>query len=210
MGIPKSEMGFQNEEKSVRILRALKTLFFLITMFISLLFFSAPILIAMVDSLLPSALLYPDSLSFKSLSSNLQNYNFASSIVDIPLISISRSAIIVCILCDGAKLSRGPYLAAVMGCSSISLVFVSVKAYCLFGGSAPAPAVEPGGATEMVLLFGCSLILALGHFAVAYRTSCRERRKLRVYQIDIEAVFSGSQKGFPQYKKILLEGKAVE
>ena len=100
IAIAKLEMGFQKEEKSVRILRALKTLFFLITMFMSLLFFSAPILLAIADALLPSlllsALLFPDSLSFKSLSSHLQTYDFGSSLVDIPLISISRSAIIIC------------------------------------------------------------------------------------------------------------------
>jgi len=28
----------------------------------------------------------------------------------------------------------------------------------------------------------------VGHFVVAYRTSCRERRKLLVYKIDIEGV----------------------
>ena len=39
-----------------------------------------------------------------------------------------------------------------------------------------------------VALFMCSLALAVGHVAVAYRTSCRERRKLLVYKIDIEAV----------------------
>ena len=39
-----------------------------------------------------------------------------------------------------------------------------------------------------IALFICSLLLAIGHVAVAYRTSCRERRKLLVYRIDIEAV----------------------
>ncbi|BBH09756.1 alpha/beta-Hydrolases superfamily protein [Prunus dulcis] len=32
------------------------------------------------------------------------------------------------------------------------------------------------------------MVLAVGHIVVAYRTSCRERRKLWVYKIDIEAV----------------------
>ena len=41
--------------------------------------------------------------------------------------------------------------------------------------------------TEMAL-FICSLVLAVGHIIVAYRTSCRERRKLLVFKIDIEAV----------------------
>ncbi|KAJ6892009.1 hypothetical protein NC651_025252 [Populus alba x Populus x berolinensis] len=38
-----------------------------------------------------------------------------------------------------------------------------------------------------IALFFCSLLLAIGHVVVAYRTSCRERRKLWVYKIDIEA-----------------------
>uniref|UniRef100_J3N4F1 Late embryogenesis abundant protein LEA-2 subgroup domain-containing protein n=1 Tax=Oryza brachyantha TaxID=4533 RepID=J3N4F1_ORYBR len=32
-----------------------------------------------------------------------------------------------------------------------------------------------------------SLALAAAHLAVAYRTSCRERRRLLVYRIDVEA-----------------------
>jgi len=39
-------------------------------------------------------------------------------------------------------------------------------------------------------LFLCSWILAIGHIVVAYRTSCRERRKLLVFKIDIESVSS--------------------
>ncbi|KAK6145487.1 hypothetical protein DH2020_022307 [Rehmannia glutinosa] len=37
-------------------------------------------------------------------------------------------------------------------------------------------------------MFVSSLVLAIGHVVVAYRTSCRERRKLLVYKIDVEAV----------------------
>ncbi|EEC67365.1 hypothetical protein OsI_34470 [Oryza sativa Indica Group] len=33
-----------------------------------------------------------------------------------------------------------------------------------------------------------SVALAAAHLAVAYRTSCRERRRLLVYRIDVEAV----------------------
>ncbi|XP_038886178.1 uncharacterized protein LOC120076428 [Benincasa hispida] len=210
MAISKLEMGFQKEEKSTKILRALKILFFLISIFISLLFFSAPILLAIADALLPSALLsaflYPDSLSFKSLSSHLQNYRFASSLVDIPLISISRSAILICFysLCNGPKLSRGPYLAAVMACSLVSLVFVSMKAWFVFGEIR----IKGGAAMEMAL-FSCSLFLGVSHIVVAYRASCRERRKLRVYEIDIEAV-SACHKGFLHYKKFSLEAKTVQ
>lgn len=71
-------------------------------------------------------------------------------------------------------------------CSLLSLVFVSLKASYVFGASGVERA-EYVRATE-VALFICSLVLAVGHIVVAYRTSCRERRKLWVYKIDIEAV----------------------
>lgn len=40
----------------------------------------------------------------------------------------------------------------------------------------------------MEAMLFCSMVLAVGHIVVAYRTSCRERRKLLVYKIDAEAV----------------------
>ncbi|XP_030928621.1 uncharacterized protein LOC126697715 [Quercus robur] len=199
-------MGFSKDEKSKRLLRAVKTLFFLITMLISLLLFSAPVLLVIADTLLPSALLSaslsPSSLSLQTLSSHLQNYDFRYSLIDIPLISILRSAIIICVysLCDGPRLSRGPYLGITTMCSLLSLMFVSLKASVVFAGK------DRGGyvrATE-IALFICSLALAVGHIVVAYRTSCRERRKLLVYKIDIEAV-SACKNGFPRYQKILQE-----
>lgn len=84
--------------------------------------------------------------------------------------------------CDGPGLSRGPYLAIATVCSAASLVYVSLKASYVFviGG-------RGAGAMETAL-FVSSWVLAIGHVVVAYRTSCRERRKLLVYKIDIEAV----------------------
>ena len=90
-------------------------------------------------------------------------------------------------LCDGPKLSRGPYLTITMICSICSLIYVSFKAAVVFG----EPVVGDGGGkfrTEEVALFVCSWVLAIGHIVVAYRTSCRERRKLLVFKIDIESV----------------------
>ncbi|XP_022156883.1 uncharacterized protein LOC111023719 [Momordica charantia] len=202
-------MGFSKEEKSKTLLRGLKTLFFLITMLISLLLFSAPVLLVIADALLPSALLsaslYPYSLSLKSLPSHLSHYDFRSSLIDIPLISLLRSAIIICVysFCDGPRLSRGPYLGITTFCSVASLVFVSLKASFVFGGDLWDVRRGGGYARGLeVALFMCSLGLAVGHVAVAYRTSCRERRKLLVYKIDIEAV-SACKSGFPRYQKIL-------
>uniref|UniRef100_A0A803P181 MENTAL domain-containing protein n=1 Tax=Cannabis sativa TaxID=3483 RepID=A0A803P181_CANSA len=178
-------------------------------MLISLLLFSAPVLLVIADTLLPSAILsaslsphhtasfhddtanpIPTSYSpLETLSFHFRNYDFRYSLIDIPIISIVRSAVIICVysFCDGPKLSRGPYLGITTVCSLLSLVFVSLKASYVFGVSS----VDQEGYINMrvaeIALFLCSLILAVGHIIVAYRTSCRERRKLLVYKIDIEA-----------------------
>ncbi|OWM69957.1 uncharacterized protein LOC116195920 [Punica granatum] len=199
-------MGFfSKEEKSRKLLRGVKTVFFLVTMLISLLLFSAPILLVIADTLLPSALLSaslsPASVSLQTLSSHFSNYDFRYSLIDIPIISIVRSAVIICVysLCDGPRLSRGPYLAITTMCSVSSLVLVSLKASFVFGDSR----MDRGGyvrAMEMAL-FISSFLLAVAHIVVAYKISCRERRKLLVYKIDIEAV-SACKKGFARYQKI--------
>lgn len=201
-------MGFSKQSRTSRVLRGVKTLFFLITMVISFLLFSAPVLLVVADAFLPSALLSASLssslLSLHTLSSHVNNYDFRYSLIDIPIISLVRSAIILCVysFCDGPRLSRGPYLGIATLCSVSSLVFVSAKASFVFGDSG----VDRGGcgrATE-VALFVCSLALAIGHIVVAYRTCCRERRKLLVYKIDIEAV-SACKNGFPRYQKKLQE-----
>ncbi|KAL8539217.1 hypothetical protein ACS0TY_001002 [Phlomoides rotata] len=190
-------MGFTKEEKSLKkvvpvIPRWVKTLFFLIYMLISLLLFSAPILLVIADALLPSAFLSaalsPSTLNLQTLSSHLNDYDFRYSLIDIPLVSIIRSAIILCVysFCDGPRLSRGPYLGIATVCSAASLVFVSLKASYVFMMNSHSK----GGYVRVMeaALFVSSLVLAIGHVVVAYRTSCRERRKLLVYKIDIEAV----------------------
>ncbi|XP_031093988.1 uncharacterized protein LOC115998537 [Ipomoea triloba] len=199
-------MSFLKEEKRNRVLRWIKTLFFLITMLISLLMFSAPILVGIADAVLPSALLSA-SWSPASLSSILSSYDFRYSLVDIPLVSIVRSAIILCVYssCDGPSLSRGPYLGIATVCSVTSLVFVSIKASYVFGNSSRSSydGVNGGRAAEMAM-FACSLAMAIAHIVVAYRISCRERRKLLVYKIDIEAV-TACKKGFSRYPKKIQE-----
>ncbi|XP_010554662.1 PREDICTED: uncharacterized protein LOC104824315 [Tarenaya hassleriana] len=195
------------------IWRGIKTVFVLFTMFVSFLLFSAPILLAVADAVVPSALLSAaslrrPSLSFPAtLSSHLSNYDFRYSLIDIPLVSIVRSAVILCVygLCDGPRLSRGPYLTITMICSILSLIYVSLKAAFMFGEPAADSSGGGGGVyfrAAEVALFVCSSVLAIGHIIVAYRTSCRERRKLLVYKIDIEAV-SACKNGFPRYQKML-------
>lgn len=206
-------MGFSKEGRARRILRGIKTVFFLITMLISLLLFSAPVLLAITDALVPSALLSaslsPQSLSLGSLSAHLANFDFRRSLVDIPFISLFRSAVILCVysFCDGPSLSRGPYLAITTFCSLSSLVYVSLKAAFVFSDSELG---RDGHVRAMeTALFACSLVFAIGHVAVAYRTSCKERRKLLVYKIDIEAA-SACKNGFPRYQKITVQEERMK
>ncbi|KAK6122047.1 hypothetical protein DH2020_044218 [Rehmannia glutinosa] len=175
--------------------RWIKTLFFLIAILISLLLFSAPTLLVIADAVLPSAFLSaalsPSSLTLRTFSAHLNDYDFRRSLIDIPIVSIIRSAIIFCVysLCDGPRLSRGPYLAIATACSAASLVFVSLKASYIFIISGGYSHRRGGYAAAMeAAMFVSSLVLAIGHVVVAYRTSCRERRKLLVYKIDVEAV----------------------
>ncbi|TYI45191.1 hypothetical protein E1A91_D13G019200v1 [Gossypium mustelinum] len=183
------------------LLRGVKTVFFLIAMAISFLLFSAPVFLVIADTLLPSALL-SSCLSLETLSTHFNNYSFQYSLIDIPIISIIRSAIIICVygFCDGPRLSRGPYLGITAICSVSSLVFVSLKASFVFGSGV----TQKGHViTSMeTALFVCSMVMGVAHIIVAYRTSCRERRKLLVYKIDIEAI-SACKSGFSRYEKIL-------
>ncbi|PIN21575.1 hypothetical protein CDL12_05715 [Handroanthus impetiginosus] len=192
-------MGFFKEDNKKKIVvvipRWIKALFFLITMFISLLLFSVPVLLAVADALLPSAFLSaslsPSSLTLQTFADHLSNYDFRYSLIDIPLLSIIRSAVILCVysLCDGPKLLRGPYLAIATMCSAASLVFVSLKASYVFILSSGDNRRRGGYAVAMeAAVFVSSVGLAIGHILVAYRTSCRERRKLLIYKIDVEAV----------------------
>ncbi|KAL3648884.1 hypothetical protein CASFOL_005287 [Castilleja foliolosa] len=104
--------------------RWIKTLFFLITMLISLLLFSAPILLVIADALLPSAFMSAalsppsPSLNLQTISSHLNRYDFR-----------------VYSFCDGPKLSNGLYMGVVAVCSAASLVFVSLKASYVFMNS---------------------------------------------------------------------------
>ncbi|KAJ0255392.1 SUE4 [Hirschfeldia incana] len=206
MGLISKEEISKTRRYSSSLWRCIKTIFVLFTMLLSFILFSAPIFLSVADAVLPSVILSSFSsllrLSPATVSSHLSNYDFRYSLIDIPLISIIRSAIILCVygLCDGPKLSRGPYLTITMICSICSLIYVSFKAAIVFG----EPVVGGKFRTEEVALFVCSWVLAIGHIVVAYRTSCRERRKLLVFKIDIESV-SACKNVCPRYQKILLQ-----
>lgn len=100
-------------------------------------------------------------------------------------------------LCDAPVLSHGPYLGSVTFCSITSILLLSIKA-CVFSVHSQ---IEVEGSLSltrqrlhlkkswgMPVLFLCSVVFALGHIVVAYRTSCRARRKLLLHRVDPEAV----------------------
>lgn len=107
-------------------------------------------------------------------------------------------------LCDGRGLSYGPYVGITVLCSLASAAVVALKAWA-FGASVVIDGERfvyhrnlqqqnqshQHGVWQVmgmqVMLF-CSLVLALGHIAAAYRTRSKERKKLLFYRIDPEAV----------------------
>ncbi|KAK9014050.1 hypothetical protein V6N11_005222 [Hibiscus sabdariffa] len=114
-------------------------------------------------------------------------------------------------MCDAPALSHGPYLGTVALCSFASILVLSVKA-CVFTVNSQMVAEASSGYSlarqrlhlkkswGMPVLFLSSVVFALGHIVLAYRTCCRARRKLLFHRVDPEAVllcknvFSGFQK----------------
>lgn len=100
-------------------------------------------------------------------------------------------------ICDLQALSHGSYLGTVTFCSFVSILLLSFKA-CVFTINSQ---LEDEASTSlsrrrlhlkkswgMPVLFLSSVVFALGHIVVAYRTSCKARRKLVLHRIDPEAV----------------------
>ncbi|KAG0457055.1 hypothetical protein HPP92_022212 [Vanilla planifolia] len=203
-----------------RALRGVKTLFFVANLLASLLLVCAPpLLVILLDVLVPSTLLVfvngPGFLA-RSLTSHWKNFRLLASLVDLLLVSIARSLLILCefqcfsdvlllfevlpvkrfgfaagfyLGCHG----RGPYVGVTIVCAIASVGYVSAKAIYMFGTDSiweqrhlPSIGAKEGPAVEV--LFLSSLALAMAHMVAAYRTNSRERRKLLVYKIDIEAV----------------------
>ncbi|XP_020093550.1 uncharacterized protein LOC109713771 [Ananas comosus] len=181
-----------------RLWRWAKTLFFVLTMLASLLLVCAPpLFVVVLDLLLPTSFLSSyfrssSRLSATRLADQFRDFHFRSSLVDVPLVSAARSLVILCAYaaCGG----RGVYLGITTLCSFTSACYVLVKSIVMLGvasgewGRRHRDFGEKGGAAAVEALFLSSLALAVAHLVVAYRTSCRERRKLLVYRIDIEAV----------------------
>lgn len=109
-------------------------------------------------------------------------------------------------LSDSAALSHGPYLGTVSMCSLVSIILLSVKA-CVFTAEASRKRIQLNKSWGMPVLFLSSVVFALGHMVVAYRTSCRARRKLLYHRVDPEAVsfdFTLSHAFFLSFQSILM------
>ena len=101
-------------------------------------------------------------------------------------------------MCDAPAQSHGPYLGTVTLCSVVSIVLLSIKT-CVFTVNSQIEAEASTSSISrqklhlkkswgMPVLFLSSVVFALGHTVVAYRTSCRARRKLMFHRADPEAV----------------------
>ncbi|VAH18229.1 unnamed protein product [Triticum turgidum subsp. durum] len=171
-----------------------KTAFFLVAMLASLLLVCAPpLLVVLLDLALPPMLLSahlragadPPHRSFlPAVLDQARAFEFRSSLVDLPAVSAARALLILCAytVCGGGG---GAYLWVVAASAAASVSYVLAKAAAVLPRGAAPQGKGAAGPEPMLLL---SLSLAAAHLAVAYRTSCRERRRLLVYRIDVEAV----------------------
>ncbi|KAJ4909027.1 alpha/beta-Hydrolases superfamily protein [Raphanus sativus] len=198
--------------------RCVKTVFFMVAMLVSLLVSSLPVLVAIGDVLVPTFLLSSFTcLTCYSFHHHLSRYSFKSSLTDIPLLSLLRSFLLISVysLSDAPALSHGPYLGTVSLSSLLSVLLLSVKACIFTANSQLNPTDESASSISpsrqrlhlkkswgMPVLFLSSVVFALGHTVVAYRTSCRARRKLLFHsRVDPEALLSC--KGvFSSYQKL--------
>lgn len=187
--------------------------FVMVVMVTSLLVMSLPLLVALGDVVVPCLLISSFTcVRCYGFKEHLNRYAFKSSLIDIPLVSITRSLIITCVysMCDGPALSHGPYLGTVTLCSISSILLLSVKA-CVFTMNSEMEAEASSSLAKqklhlkkswgMPVLFLSSVVFALGHIVVAYRTSCRARRKLLFHRVDPEAVLS-CKNVFSAYQKV--------
>ncbi|GFP99690.1 putative esterase/lipase 2 [Phtheirospermum japonicum] len=180
-----------------KVRRGVRTVYFMVAMVTSLLVVSLPVVVAIIDAIVPCLLISSFTcVKCYSYKEHLERYTFKSSLMDIPLVSIVRSLIII-------SLSHGPYLGTVTICSFVSILVLSIKA-CFFTVNSQLEAEASVSLSRkrlhlkkswgMPVLFLSSVVFALGHIVVAYRTSCKARRKFVFHRGDPEA---------PDYDQVL-------
>lgn len=197
-----------------KIWRFVRTIYFMVVMVSSLLVLSLPILVAIGDILVPWVLISNFTcVRCYSFKEHLNRYSFRSSLTDIPVVSVVRSLIITCVymICDGPFLSHGQYLGTVTLCSAFSTLLLSIKV-CIFtvnsqledeASSSPSrQRLHLKKSWGMPVLFLSSVVFALGHIVIAYRASCRARRKLMLHRIDPESVLSSKLLFTSGYTKV--------
>ncbi|KAL9232046.1 hypothetical protein vseg_007194 [Gypsophila vaccaria] len=186
-----------------RVQRGVRTVFFVVAMTVSLLIQCLPVLVAIGDVLVPCVLISSFTCikcyGIKELL--VRRYAFKSSLIDIPFVSVLRSLLITCVysFCDTPALSHGPYLGIVTLCSISSILLLSVKA-CVFSVNSQMEADASHSLSRRILhlkkswgmpvLFLSSVVFALGHIVMAYRISCKARRKLLFHRVDPETALS--------------------
>lgn len=196
-----------------KLRRIARTIYFMVAMVASLLVMSLPLLVAIGDVLFPALLISSFTcVTCHSFLHHLHRYAFNSSLIDIPLVSVVRSLLITSVyyMCDGPALSHGPYLGTVAMSSIASILLLSVKA-CVFSVNSQIEAETSLSQSKrklhlkkswgMPVLFLSSVVFALGHIVVAYRTSCRARRKLMLHRVDPESILS-CKISFSGYQKV--------
>ncbi|MQL91377.1 hypothetical protein Taro_023989 [Colocasia esculenta] len=132
--------------------RALRTVFFMVSLVVSLLVVSAPVIVAMGDVTMSMVLVsWFACARCYGVKEHLERYDFRSSLMDIPLLSVVRSLMITCVysLCDGPGISHGPYLGTVTLCSLGSLIILSAKAFVF----APVLEMESEDTSPLVLAY---------------------------------------------------------
>ncbi|KAI7757835.1 hypothetical protein M8C21_019282 [Ambrosia artemisiifolia] len=175
--------------------RFVRTLHFLIMMVASLLILWLPVLVAIGDILVPCVLLSSFiCVRCYSFEEHLHHYDFRSSLTDVPVVSAIRSFIIICVY----LMYDGQYLGTVTLCSIFSILVLSFKA-CVFTVNSHFEAESSSSVLKqrlhlkiswgMNVLFLSSVVFALGHTVIAYRTSCRARRKLMFNRADHDSAF---------------------
>lgn len=197
-----------------KIWRIVRTIYFMVVMMSSLLVLSLPILVAIGDILVPCVLISNFTcVRCYSFKEHLNRYSFRSSLTDIPVVSVVRSLIITCVymICEGPVLSHGQYLGTVTLCSVFSVLLLSIKV-CIFTVNSQLEAEASSSPSRqrlhlkkswgMPVLFLSSVVFALGHIVIAYRASCRARRKLMLHRIDPESVLSSKLLYTSGYTKV--------
>ncbi|GER44146.1 alpha/beta-Hydrolases superfamily protein [Striga asiatica] len=183
-------------------LRGVRTVYFVVVMAASLLVMALPLVVAVSDAVLPCLLISSFTcVKCYGFREHLRRYSFRSSLIDIPIVSIIRSFVITCtyLVSDGQSISHGPYLGTVMFSSLASILLLSFKA-CVFTVNSQLEEVASVSLSRkrlhlkkswgMPVLFLSSVVFALGHIVVAYRTSYKARRKIILQRFDPEAALS--------------------